>query len=61
VTVNSKKLEEAERAYCERIAAGLLEYEIDPRNFTREMRTRNAFARRGASSSFLTTKPSQSW
>lgn len=34
---------EAERAYCKRLMEKLVEYELDPRNFTKTMRARNQF------------------
>jgi hypothetical protein len=48
-----------ETAYCARIAQGLLEYELDPRNFTREMRARNALTWRGVRQALPVDKPSQ--
>jgi hypothetical protein len=38
-----------EIAYCRKIMEQLVEFELNPRNFTKEMRARNALTRRFSS------------
>lgn len=40
--------ENAERAYCEKLMQQIVEYELNPRNFTKAMRAQNALTRRFA-------------